>query len=397
MQMNQIAIFTNTVLTEVLGDAAVLNEDLTNVVDIGTAIFNANAFDAYVKSLVNHIGKVIFVDRPYAGSAPSVLMDGWEYGSVLEKISSELPTAVENPSWNLIDGQSYDPHVFTQPKAVAKFYNKRTTFEIDRSITEMQVKQSFSNAAQLNGFLSMLQNETEKALTIRMDSLIMRTINNMIGEAVLNDYTDLTKLGDSSGMHAVNLLYLYNKTFGTTLTAAAALTTPAFIRFAALQIALTTDRLTRISTAFNVGGMQRFTPRDLQHIVYLSEFSRAADVYLQSDVFHNDFTRLPEGERVPFWQGSGVDYGFASTSKIMITPASQEGKESPRSVTVPGVLAVIFDRDALGVSNLDRRVTTQWNAKAEFTNYFYKQDAGYFNDLNENFVCFFVADGTPAA
>lgn len=392
MQMNQIATFTNTVLTEVMGDEALLNEDLTNVVDIGTAIFNANAFDAYVKSLVNHIGKVIFVDRPYAGSAPSVLMDGWEYGSVLEKISSELPTAVENPSWNLIDGQSYDPHVFTQPKASAKFYNKRTTFEIDRSITEMQVKQSFSNPAQLNGFLSMLQNETEKALTIRMDSLIMRTINNMIGEAVLNDYTDPTALGASSGMHAVNLLYLYNQTFGANLEAAKALTTPGFIRFAALQIALTTDRLTRISTAFNVGGMQRFTPRDLQHIVYLSEFSRAADVYLQSEVFHNDFTRLPEGERVPFWQGSGKDYAFANTSKIMITPASQDGKESPVSLTVPGILAVIFDRDALGVSNLDRRVTTQWNAKAEFTNYFYKQDAGYFNDLNENFVCFFIAD-----
>lgn len=395
MEMKQIAEFTNGVVQEILGETAVVQEDLSNVVDIGTEIFNANAFDAYVKTLINHIGKVVFVNRPYSGSAPSVLMDGWEYGSVLEKISSEMPTAVENPSWNLVDGQSYDPHIFNQPKASAKFFNKRTTFEIDRSITELQVKQSFSNAQQLNAFISMLLNETEKALTVRMDSLVMRTINNMIGETILDSYTIGTPgtaptLTGGSTVKAVNLLYLYNQRFSATLTAEEAMTTPAFIRFAAFQIGLYSDRLTRMSTMFNAGGKQRFTPRDLQHIVYLSEFVRAADVYLQSDTFHDNFTRITEGESVPYWQGSGVDYGFSSTGTINITPASEEGKETPTPAVVNGVLAVIFDRDALGVANLDRRVTTQYNAKAEFTNYFYKQDAGYFNDLNENFVVFFA-------
>lgn len=394
MKMNQIATLTNSVVKEVLGETAVVNEDLSNIVDIGNEIFNANAFDAYVKSLINHIGKVIFVNRPYSGAAPSVLMDGWEYGSILEKITSELPTAVENPSWQLVDGTSYDPHVFHQPVASAKFYNKRTTFEIDRSVTERQVKQSFSSPEQLNGFLSMLENETQKALTVRMDALVMRTINNMIAETVLNSYTTYTAagLGATSTVKAVNLLYLYNTRFSTSLTAAKCLTDPAFIRYAAYIISLYSDRFTRMSELFNVGGLQRFTPRDLQHIVYLAEFVRAADTYLQSDTFHENFTRIPNGDAVPYWQGSGTDYEFASTSKIMATPSSQEGKESPTTLTIPGVLAVIFDRDALGVANLDRRVTTQWNAKAEFTNYFYKQDAGYFNDLNENFVMFFVAD-----
>lgn len=395
MEMKQVATFTNNVVKEVLGDSAVLQEDLSNVVDIGTEIFNASAFDAYVKTLINHIGKVVFVNRPYSGSAPSVLMDGWEYGSVMEKISSEMPIAVENPSWNLVDGRSYDPHVFNQPKASAKFFNKRTTFEIDRSITERQVKQSFSNAQQLNAFISMLINETEKALTVRTDSLIMRTINNMILETVLDSYPATTAgtapvLTGRSTVKAVNLLYLYNQRFTETLTASQAMTTPAFIRFAAFQIGLYADRLTRMSTLFNVGEMQRFTPRDLQHIVYLSEFLRAADVYLQSDTFHDNFTRVAEGEAVPFWQGSGVDYGFASTGAINGIPVSESTKETPTPVKVNGVLAVIFDRDALGVANFDRRVTTQYNAKAEFTNYFYKQDAGYFNDLNENFVVFFA-------
>lgn len=396
MEMNQIYTLTNSITQEIIGDSVVLSEDLGNIVDVGNAIFNAQAFDAYVKSLINHIGKVIFVNRAYAGSAPSVLMDGWEYGSILEKISSEMPVAVENDSWSLVDGKSYDPNVFHQPKASAKFFNKRTTFEIDRSITEMQVKQSFSSASQLNAFLSMLFNETEKALTVRMDALIMRTINNMIGETILDAFAGTTAgtapvINGKTSTKAVNLLYQYNQQFGTTLTAAKALTTAEFIRYAAYQIALYSDRFTRISTLFNVGGAQRFTPRSLQHIVYLSEFMRAADIYLQSDTFHDIYTRLTEGESVPFWQGSGTDYAFGSTGKIMITPSTESDKETPTPVIVTGVLAVLFDRDALGVANLNRRVTSNYNPKAEFTNYFYKQDAGYFNDLNENFVVFYCA------
>lgn len=380
MEMKQIYQLTNTVVTEVLGGENPVAEDLSNIVDVGTEIFNANAFDAYVKTLINHIGKVIFVNRPYRGAAPSVLMDGWEYGSILEKVSSEMPTAVENPSWNLVDGQSYDPHVFHQPQASAKFYNKRTTFEIDRSITEMQVKQSFSSPQQLNGFLSMLQNETEKALTVRMEALVMRTINNAILETAV----------DGDGVRYVNLLALYNARFGEELTAAASITTPEFIRFAAFYMGLYSDRLTRMSTLFNVGEKQRFTPKDLQHVIMLAEFAAAADVYLQSDTFHDEYTRLVEAERVPFWQGSGTDYAFTHTGQIIGKPASQDG--SGDDVEVNGILAVMFDREALGVANFDRRVTTQYNAKAEFTNYFYKQDAGYFNDMNENFVVFYVAD-----
>ena len=376
MEIKQVYQFVNDAVSEVIGDTAIVAEDLSNVVDIGTAIFNASAFDAYVKSLVNHIGKVIFVNRPYRGAAPSVLMDAWEYGSVVEKIHSEMPEAVENESWDLVDGQSYDPHVFHQPVVEAKFFNKMTTFEIDASITERQVKQSFSSATQLNAFVSMIFNEIEKALTVRNDALIMRTINNMIVETAK----------DNNGNRAINLLSKFNQQYTQSLTAAQAIVSPDFIRYAAYQIALYTDRLTRMSTLFNVGGKQRFTPKDLQHIVMLSEFRAAADVFLQSGTFHDEYTKLVNAETVPFWQGSGTDYAFASTGKINAKPASGGDAQE-----VTGVIGCIFDRDALGVMNNNQRVTTQWNAKAEFTNYFYKKDARYFNDLNENFVYFYVA------
>ena len=380
MEIKQVYDIVNTATQEVIGDSAVVAEDLSNIVDVGTAVFNGSAFDAYVRSLVNHIGKVIFVNRPYRGSAPSVLMDAWEYGSVVEKIHSEMPQAVENESWELEDGASYDPHVFHKPIAQAKFFNKMTTFEIEASITEQQVKQSFSSATQLNAFISMIFNEIEKAMTVRTDALIMRTINNMILETAKD-------AAGTPNTRMVNLLALYNTQFNKSLTAGDAIYDPEFIRFAAYKMALYTDRMTRMSTLFNVGGKQRFTPKDLQHIIMLSEFASAADIYLQSDTFHDEYTKLVNAERIPFWQGTGTDYVFTSTGKVYGKAASG----ADNAATVSGVLACIFDRDALGVMNNNQRVTTQYNPKAEFTNYFYKKDARYFNDLNENFVFFYVA------
>lgn len=384
MEIKQVYEIVNTATQEAIGESAVVNEDLSNIVDVGTAIFNASAFDAYVKSLVNHIGKVIFVNRPYRGSAPSVLMDAWEYGSVVEKISSEMPEAVENESWELTDGASYDPNVFHAPKAEAKFFNKMTTFEIDRSITERQVRQSFSSATQLNAFVSMLFNEVEKSLTVKNDGLIMRTINNMIVETMYSQYSGGAITG-AGGPKAVNLLARFNSQYSKNLSAAKAILDPEFIRYAAYTMALYVDRLTRMSTLFNIGGKQRFTPKDLQHIVMLSEFRAAADVFLQSTTFHDEYTKIVNAETVPFWQGSGTDYAFSSTGKIDAVSVAGH------SQTVTGVLGCIWDRDALGVMNFNSRVTTQYNAKAEFTNYFYKRDARYFNDMNENFIVFFVA------
>lgn len=392
MEVKQIYTLMNNVTNEVLGQKDLIKEDLSNVVDIGTEIFNQNAVDNYVKTLVNHIGKVIFVNRPYAGNAPSVLMDGWEFGSVLEKINADIPEATENESWNLVDKQEYKQDIFYKPSVSAKFFNKKVTFEVPMSFTEMQVKESFSSAEQLNGFLSMIYNAIDKSMSIKVDSLIMRTINNMIGETIAQEYADskdntgktLVALSSKSGVKAVNLLFLYNKKFTKTLTAEQAITDPDFIRFASYTIGLYRDRLSKISTLFNVGGKERFTSKEYLHTILLSDFIASADVYLNSDTFHDDFVKLPTAERVPYWQGSGTDYSFNKTSDIHIATAGGV------DVEVSGVIGVMFDRDALGVCNTSKRVTTNYNAKAEFYNNYYKFDASYFNDLNENFVVFFV-------
>lgn len=384
MTVAQIYELMNNVTSEILGESALLKEDLTNVVDVGTAIFNASSFDAYVKTLLNHIGKVIFVNRPYSGNIPSVLRDSWEFGSVLEKISVDLPDATENESWELTDGASYDPNIFYKPTVSAKFYNKRVTFEVPVSITEKQVKQSFSSASQLNGFVSMIYTAVDKSMTVKIDSLVMRTINAMIGETVKADY-DNANINSKSGIKAVNLLYLYNQKFSKSITASDALVDPDFIKFACYTIGMYASRLTKLSTLFNIGGKDRFTPNDLLHVVMLSDFKKASAVYLESSTYHDEMVKLPASEEVPYWQGSGTSYAFNDVSKVYIT--TPDGDD----VTVTGVLGVMFDRDALGICCEDRRVTTNYNPKAEFTNSWFKFDCGCFCDKDEQFVVFFVA------
>ena len=384
MKVSQVYELLNTVTGEILGQTDLVKEDLSNVVDLGVQIFDATSVDNYVKSLVDHIGKVVFVNRPYAGGAPSVLMDGWEFGTVMEKIQCDIPDATENESWSLENGESYDPNVFTGPVISAKFFQKKVTFEVPMSFTEKQVKGSFSSAEQLNSFMSMIYNAVDKSMTVKLDALVMRTINAMTGETIHAEYGSAL-LSSKSTVKAINLLYLYNQQFTKSLTAADAFTNPDFIRFAVREMNIVRARLAKISTLYNVGGKARFTPTNMLKTVMLADFKESADVYLQSDTFHDEYTRLMPADIVPYWQGSGDDYALTDVTAINITTPSGD------DVSASGILAVMFDRDALGVANMDRRTTTNYNPKAEFYNNWFKYDAGYFADLNENYVVFFVA------
>ena len=401
MRVEQIYTLMNAVTREILGQPTeddpsifVLKEDLSNVVDMGKALFDATSVDNYVRTLVDVIGRVKVVDRLYVGSTPSLLKENWQFGSVLEKLSiTELPEAQENESWNLQSGTSYDPNVFKAPKVEAKFFNSKLTIEIDMSFTDKQVRESFTSASQLNAFISAIYTAIQNSFTVKMDALFERAINNMIGQTLNAEY-GAAAYGNGTHVKAVNLLYLYNNTVnygGTPLTAAASYYSADFIRFATLTIKKCRRRLKKMSTLFNVGGMPRFTPDDRLHMIMLADFSEAADVYLQSDTYHNELVSLGSGYEVtPFWQASGSEFAIDDVSAIKIE--IDTGSGSSKSITCTGIIGVMFDDEAVMVANLDERVTANYNPKGEFTNEFWKKDVMLVNDLDENFVVFFIAD-----
>lgn len=388
MEVKQIYQLVNDATREVLGEeASLLTEDLSNVVDVGTAIANANAYDNYVKALVNRIGRTIFVTRKYKGTIPNVIFDGWEYGSIMQKIAGALPEAQENESWELQDGASYDPNIFKKPSVNVKFFNKRWTFEVQLSVTDEQVKESFLSKEQLNNFVDMLFNDVDKSIEVKVDSLVMRTINGAVIETVHDSYGS-ADFGASSKVKARNLLYEYNTANSTTLTKKQALETPAFIRFASAEIMKVAERLKKMSTVYNVGHQARFTPRDALRIVLHSDFEANAKAYLYSGTFHEEYVKLPEADTVPYWQGTGADYDFDITSSVKALLPT----DGSTQIEVEGIIGVMFDRDALGVVNYKRYTTSNYNGKAEFTNFWHKLFAGQFIDLNENIVVFFMQE-----
>lgn len=380
MKVTQLKDIVNTVTSEILGKEDVVSEDLSNLVDVGNEIINTDNVDNYVKKLIDRIGKVIFVNRLYAGGVPSVLMDSWEFGSIVEKISADMPDADENDSWKLENGQEYSQDTFYQPKVSAKFFNSKVTFDVKLSFTTQQVKESFSSVNELNAFLSMLETGVKNSMTVKLDSLIMRTINNMTAQTLYK----------GQAMQKVNLLTAYNTATGQKLTADKALLDKDFLKFASLVIKKYQARITKMSKLFNQGKKARFTNINDLHTVLLSDFADSAEVYLMSDTYHNDTVSLPQHETVPYWQGSGKTYSFADVSSIKVK--INDGTKTAKDVTQAGIIGVMFDTNALGVSNLNQRTTTAYNARAEFYTNFYKMDAGYFNDLNENFVVFYIAD-----
>ena len=374
--MTQIYEIVNETTAQVTGTEPIAAIDGNKIVDAGAEVLDTDQVDHYVKSLIDRIGKVVFVNRPYTGGTPSVMMDSWEYGAILEKIQYEgLPAAEENDTWDLEDQRSYDPNIFYKPTVSAKFFSERRTFDVPMSFAQRQVKTAFTSAGQLQAFFSMIETAISNGMTVKMDSLVEATINNFI----------VTTYGNgTANARVVKLLTEYNAFTGQTAPAAAnALADPEFVRFLAYRMKRKAVQMQKLSTVFNVGGKYRHTPSDRLHMILHADVAAAADVYLQSDTFHNEFVALPNADKVAFWQGSGSAFAWADTSKIMITP---RGSEDP--VTLSNVVGIMFDRDALGVSNLDRRVTTNWNPKGEFTNNWYKFDAGYFNDFNENGVIF---------
>ena len=396
MTVQQIYEILNDIMCEVTGQLVpqyddqgdpinpvpIIQEDLSNIVDIGTTIFNNNWRDNYVKAMINRIGREVFVDRTYEGYAPSVLRDSWEYGSIMSKTRCKVFDAKANPSWSLQKGQTVNQFEFNPPDVTQKFYNSKTAWQIDCSFTEVQLKESFTSAAAMNRFMSMIENRINTSMTIYIDSLVMRTINNFIAE----------KLYLSNGV--IDLLAEYNAGLAEPITAAAAMRSKEFLRFAALTISLCVDRFRAPSANFNYVGDDdtniTFTPREFAHLVLHTDLAKAMEVYLQSDTYHDELVRIGEYETIPYWQIQGDKYQLANTSRIDVKLAS----DNTHTVNRNYVVGVLFDRDAIAVCNENRRTTNSYNANGEYFNNFYKIDTSFLNDLAENGLVFVLGNGT---
>lgn len=384
MKINQIADTLNTVFQEIIGESAVVEEDLSNLVDVGRTIISSTQwgdnFENYTKALIDKVGKTIFVDRPYKAHGPNIWKDSWEYGSILEKVRCEVGDYLENPEWALVDGLEFtDIFTFSKPEVEAKYFNSKTTFQVKISITKKQMKSAFNSASDMNKFISMIENRIMLKMELAKEALTARTIANLIAEKF------------KSENNIVNLLALYIEATGdSTTTAETALTNKEFLRFAAKTILMYKEFLAKPSILYNDDQYTTFTPADRLQAVFLADLSKALETTLYSDTFNDEFVKLAGYSNVAYWQGSGLTNSFADRSQIDVLPASSGGIGDAQIHS--GIVAVLFDEYACMACNEEPDVRSIFNPEGNFYNYWYSFDCSYFNDLGENVVVFTIQD-----
>ena len=375
MLITQTKEILTTIANEMLGEEnTIVTENLENLQDIGNELITQQNVDTYVKKLVDKIGKVVFKNRLLNSTAPSLLADSWEYGAILQKVRMKLIPAEENSAVNLVDGHSYDQNVFHQPTVSATFYSKEITFEVPISYTREQLNSSFNSVSELNGFYNLLETTVQNSLTVKTDALIMRTINYRIGKTY-------TKGRESQ---KINLLAGYNAASGQKLTTANCFHDENFLKYAIAEIKNYQDRLKLPSSLFNDKKEEAFTPAQSQKLVLLSDFKNTVDTHLIPVVQNSENLTL-SCETVPYWQGSGANFSFTDISKIDVTLDT-----ASETAQVSGIVGILFDDEALKVGNLSQYVTTNYNAKGDFYTNYYKEQSGFFVDLAENFLIFYV-------
>lgn len=398
MKVNQIATLLNDVYQEIIGESAVIEEDLSNIVDIGRVITDSDLFgknfENYVGKLIDKVGKSIYVDRVYQSQAPNIMKDSWEYGSVLEKVRCDIDDYEENKEWKLDESTNFDVFKFSKPSVSAKYFNSKTTFRTKVSITKKQMKSAFNSASDMNKFISMIENRIAMKMTLASDALIMRTIVNLIAEKI------------SSGNNVVNLLADYQTATGdTSVTAATALTNKEFLRFASKTIMTYKKLLGTASMLYNNDGYVTFTPAERLKAVFATDFDLALRTSLYADTFNLEFVQLNGYSTVPYWQGSGttndehLKINAIPTSEVLKAEKTKDDDEPhvAQAVVQNGVVAVLFDEYAAMVCNEDPEVTSVFNPEGNFYNYWHSFDASYYNDLGENVVVFIIEDPSITA
>ena len=370
LTVKQVATFVNGATQESLGESALLTEDLSNVVDVGVAIANADLYENFTMGLLLKIGMDIYVNRPYKPTYPDIFRSEVEYGQLVSKTRGTLDVAKDNQSWSLTDNTSYDDNVYIESTYNTKIFKSRDAWEIRKSIPDEQIKGAFKSASELTEFVSMVFTLVYNSIEVKREALVMRVINNMIAETIY----------DNNSVRVVKLVSLYNTMYGATLTDTNALYTKEFLQFAVGIIKKYQTLLTRYSSLYNVNSCENHTPKELQHLVLLGEFADNCDTYLSANTWHDEFVKLPYHDVVPYWQGTGTDLTGCRTIKCTTA--------SGHSVNNTKVIGTLFDHDGCAIFADKPTVRTKYINSAEFTNYWFKQYANFSCDLDENCIVF---------
>lgn len=389
MKVNQIAEMLNDIFGEIIGETTVIDENLGNIVSVGRTITSSTQwgdnFDKYVGRIIDKVGRTIFVDRPYDGDDLGLTREGWDYGSVLEKVRVEVGDFTENKSWELTDSPApdfSDIFAFDSPAEVeAKYFNQKDTFRLKICLPRNQMESAFTSRANMQRFIGTIENRIRTKREVAREALAYRTENNLIAAKL------------QYGQNVVNLLAEYNAMIDTPISASSALENPEFLRFCVRRIKTDKKLLAKFTGRYNVHGYGTFTPPSRLKVYALTDFATAIETVLKSQTYHDSFVSLDGYREVPYWQGIGKATGedtFEERSAVVAYPAMDD--VTPVLQGQIGIVFVMQDTDAAMIANEELPVDVIYNPEGRFYKYWYGVDCSYYNDLSENCIVYVIAD-----
>lgn len=395
-EVKQIKNIVNDAVADALGKNATATAiETTDIVSKGKMLENGTVqglYDKFFGSLVGRLAKTVYFVRTYEGTHRSILRDESEWGMFVQKVYYDMPTAVDNPTWNIpqIDAQTGDrtytqvsPYdVNTTVGVSALLYGGQGTWSIEVVRPIEQIKTAFLSEAEMGAFINGIYVVIENAYKLEEERLVALAANTAMASAL-------------KGGVSRNLLAEYNTLHSNaTLTVAECLTNKDFLRFASREIDLTRKNMKKMSTVFNKAGYETFTDDDKIVVEMLNHFTSAYATYLESDTFHNELISLEGYEEVPYWQASGTSFDFDTCSSINITHEDfidTEVQGDTGNVSQSGIICFLHDIENVAAYFGERYTWEEVNVRQRVVNHGEQARKGFAVDDHANAVVFYIA------
>ena len=384
MNLSQIANLINTAIVPNLfgqGEDASHNpitvaEDLRNVVDVGTALASLTADEAkdYMGAFAVGVISNFFDTRSYKDESYDFYVSAQEFGGMVQRVKAKLLGATSAATLTLasandpVSGGSapdYTDGKFYGTNYSVKLYTKDVIFRVKHSISVTMFQKSFTNAADVQGLVAMIEGNVENTIRLELNGVARALIIKMIQSA----YT---------GSRKIDLISKYNTVMGYTSSDPGYITltnwklSTSFKLWCEEVIIQLRKYITDYNEKYNDGTIATFTPADDARTILLSEFATALD-FAQSSVYHNEMTSIGGNYRtINFWQNSTSDMlpqiGSGSLHDQVIV---QTGDAT--TVTVNHVVGIIYDRFTAFYTTKLKETRSKYVPEEGFTTYFHDE------------------------
>lgn len=387
MLINQITNVVNDAVKDALGTSdSITALDSSNIVALGKKISDMDAYEPFFKSLANRIARTVYFVRSYSGSDRHILRDEHDYGAFIQKVYYKMPEAVDNPTYNFSGSDSKFQQVSpfdveTTVEVTSMVFGGQGTWSVEIVRPLEQVKQAFTSPSAMASFIDGIYVTVDNAYEFEMERIVALADNTAMASAI-------------AGGQGRNLLKEYNTAHTTTLTPAQALESADFLKYASMEINRTVDNMSKMTTVFNAKKYETFTPKDRLIMEMLSQFASASDMYLQADTFHNELVKLPNFEKVPYWQRHDKEFSFSACSSISIknTQLANVGTiGEDGAFAQSGIIAFVHDEENVAAYFGERHSWEMMNPRSDVMIHGEKARKGFAVDDHANAVVFYIA------